>query len=194
MWNFLPIISVVDPLLKKVIQNFDNFIDFSDGKKCQIDLTIWVLLDFLWKFVPVIYLLSTFKIVLRQSTISFIWLFGWQKLLNRFNNSQISKLTSYKILSLIFGCPFGFSFELYLALSNRIKFLDSRNYWIDLIIFVFLAFLCEFVPPTCFLSNFEINFKCATNFDQSFWKQKLLNWFNNLESRNWILIKFCPTL
>ena len=56
------------------------------------------------------------------------------------------------------------------------KFLDRRNYGIDLIIFVFLAFLCDFVPATCFLSNFKINFKqYAINFDQSFGSQKLVN-------------------
>ena len=56
--------------------------------------------------------------------------------------------------------------------ENLIQFIgssDSKNYWIDLISFVFLTFLCNFVPVISFSSNFKINYRqYTTNFDQFF--------------------------
>ena len=54
LWYFVPFISVADPLLKNANQHFYNFIDFSDSKKYWIDLVIFVLMDFLKKFVSVL--------------------------------------------------------------------------------------------------------------------------------------------
>ena len=150
-----------------------------------------VRLDFLRKFFPLICFSSIFRIVLRQATIS---IFCYSDGKNYCIDSIVLKLICYQILTHDFVSTFGYYFELCLVFWNRLKFLDSRNYWIYLIIFVFLTFLCKFVPVTCFLSKFKISFRQYTKkFDQLIRWQKLLSWFNNFQSRNLLYIKFCPT-
>ena len=170
LWYFVPIISVVDSLLKNVILYFHHFIDFSDGKKYWINWfnnfgTFGLLMEFCPSYMSLKYLQNSFKgiynhfyLVIRMAKSYWI-------------DSIISKSRNWLLIKF---CPTFLVNPLvtslnYLALSNRMKLLDSRNYWMDLMIFEFLAVLCEFVPATCFWSNLKINLKqYATNFDQSF--------------------------
>ena len=148
LWYFVPIISVVDSLLKNVILYFDHFTDFSDGKKYWINWfnnfgTFGLLMEICPSYIS---LQNSFKGIYNQ----FYLVIRMAK--SYWIDSIISKSRNWLLIKF---CPTFLVNPLvtslnYLALSNRMKLLDSRNYWMDLMIFVFLAVLCEFVPATCF--------------------------------------------